>query len=147
MSVATQQPNPEQPIDDGGTVETDKFLVVLDNFTFDWWETLREIGAMFILGIPICLAYLLFYLPLLVFMAYAGRLGTNELSATGLGLSYLFVVTLSVAGGIGVGIQGYFARAYGIKPIIEYNCNLNKIENTEHCTVLDTEHKLHLILL
>ena len=121
MSVATQHPNQEQPIDDGGMVETDRFLVVLNNFTFDWRETLREIGAMLVLGTPICLAYLLFFLPLLVFIAYAGRLGTSELSATGLGLSYLFVVTLSVAGGIGVAIQGYFAQAYGVKPIFEYN--------------------------
>ena len=137
MSVATQQPNPEQPIDYGGTVETDRFLVVLNNFTFDWWETLREIGAMFLLGIPICLAYLLFLLPLLVFMAYAGRLGTNELSATGLGLSYLFVVTLSVSGGIGVAIQGYFAQAYGtrIKTVFEQNY-----------TVFD-EHNLHTFVI
>ena len=126
MSEPNKQPIPEQPIDDGGTVETDRFLVVLENFTLDGWGTLREIGAMLVLGTPICIAYLLFFLPLLVFMAYAGRLGTNELSATGLGLSYLFVVTLSVAGGIGVAIQGYFALAYGVKSIY---CNLFRINS------------------
>ena len=126
MSAPTQQTIPDQPIDDGGTVETNRFLVVLENYTFDGWGTLREIGAMLALGTPICLAYLLFFLPLLVFMAYAGRLGTNELSATGLGLSYLFVVTLSVAGGIGVAIQGYFAQAYGVKSVY---CKLFRINN------------------
>lgn len=117
MSEATNQQIQEQPAKDA-TADTDRFLVLLEDFAFDGRGTLREIGVMLILGIPICFAYLLFFLPLLVFMAYAGRLGTDELSATGLGLSYLFVVTLSVAGGIGVAIQGYFAQAYGVKQIL-----------------------------
>lgn len=113
MAAAAEQATPEGPVDDGGEAESDRFLVFFDDFQFDGWGTLREVGAMLALGTPICLAYLLFFLPLLLFMAYAGRLGTDELSATGLGLSYLFVVTLSVAGGIGVAIQGYFAQAFG----------------------------------